>query len=234
VVSAFQYALSQEVKRQLHAVVGYSSMLETDGGFSGENLEILTNVREAGESMIDLVDRLTSMARLSLEPIAQRGPCDLVEIAGKALDAVQDDADARQITVHADVDGRPFNIWGDSQYLFHSIYNLLENSVKFTPVGGEIGLRLVYAPDGITIMVSDTGPGIPEEELSDLFNRFFHRKPNDDSEGIGLGLEIVRTTIEAHMGTVTAQNRPEGGAEFVVTLPASARAGWAQTAGQPE
>jgi signal transduction histidine kinase len=209
-------------------------MLQTDGGFSGENLEILTSVREAGENMLDLVDRLTSMARLSLDPIAQRGPCDLVEVAGNALDTLQDAAEARQIEIHAQVDGKPFNIWGNSQYLFHSIYNLLENSVKFTPVGGDIGLRLIYAPEGITIVVSDTGPGIPEESLSDLFSRFFHRKPNDDTQGIGLGLEIVRTTVEAHMGTVTANNRPEGGAEFVITLPASARAGWTEDAGQPE
>lgn len=234
VVSAFQYALSQEVKQQLGTVVGYSAMLQTDGFFAEDAQETLGEIHAAGEQMLDLIERLTSMARFSLEPITQRGPCDLVEVAGKALDTLQPNADEREITIHAHVEGETFNIWGNSQYLFHSIHNLLENAIIFTPRRGEIELNLVFAPDGITIMVSDTGPGIPEEELFDLFNRFFHRKPNDDSHGIGLGLEIVRTTVEAHMGTVTAKNRPEGGAEFIISLPVSARAGWAEGAGQAE
>lgn len=234
VVSAMQYALSQEIKRQLGTVVGYTTMLQTDGIFSEETRETLSEIRLAGENMLDLIERLTSMARLSLEPIAQRGPCDLVDVASRALESLQASAESRKIVIHAHVEGKPFNIWGDSQHLFHSVYNLLENAITFTPNRGEIGLRLVFAPEGITIMVSDTGPGIPEEELFDLFNRFFHRKPHDDSQGVGLGLEIVRTTVEAHMGTVTANNRPEGGAEFVITLPASARSGWAEGAGQDE
>lgn len=234
VVSAFQYALSQEVKRQLGTIVGYTSMLQTDDVSADEAEETLGEIRAAGENMLELIERLTSMARFSLEPITQRGPCDLVEVAGKALDSLQDAAAARKVKIYAHVEGQPFNIWGNSQYLFHSVHNLLENAIQFTPSRGEIGLRLVFAPDGITIIVSDTGPGIPEEELFDLFSRFFHRKPNTDSQGIGLGLEIVRTTVEAHMGTVTAQNRPEGGAEFVITLPASARADWQAAAGQDE
>ncbi len=233
-VSAFQYALSQDVKQNLGTIVGYTSMLQTDDISPEEALETLGEIRGAGETMLDLIERLTSIARLSLEPITQRGPCDLVDVASRALEALKPSADSRKIRIHAHVDGEPFNIWGDSQYLFHSVYNLLENAITFTPSRGDIGLRLVFAPEGITIVVSDTGPGIPEEELFDLFSRFFHRKPNDDSQGIGLGLEIVRTTVEAHMGTVTAHNRPEGGAEFVITLPASARAGWMEGAGQAE
>ncbi len=232
VVSAFQYALSQEIKKRLHSVVGYATLLQSDDSLRDETLEMLGSISGAGETMIDLIERLISMARLSVEPIVQRCPCDLVEIVGNAVDAVMDEAESKAINLHAQVEGKPFKIRGDAQYLFHCVYNLLDNAVKFTPQRGEIGLRLIFAAEGIIIDVQDTGPGIPEDELLDLFNRYFHREPNTGAQGIGVGLEIVRTTVEAHMGTVTAHNLPEGGAEFVITLPMSIRTDWPQKTGE--
>ena len=226
VVSALQYALTQDFKRQLHSVVGYSTLLRNDDSLREETVEMLDNIAYAGENMLEMIERLLNMARLSLEPITKRAPCDLVEIVGNVMDSMRELAETKAIRIRGHVDGKPYRIKGDAQYLFYSMYSLLDNAITYTPEEGEIDLGLYFTPEGISIQVRDTGPGIPEDELLDLFDRFFHRKPTDGSLGLGVGLEIVRKTVEAHAGTITAQNLPKGGAEFTINLPVSIRVDW--------
>jgi signal transduction histidine kinase len=192
---------------------------------------MVQSIGVAGESLLELFERLVSMARLSQERIAKNATCSLSEIVTKATEAVLDAANAKSIFLQSSVEGTPYVIRGNSQYLYLSVLNLLDNAIKFTPEGGEVRIVLSFAPNEINIRVADRGPGIPEEDLLDLFNRYFRSSTPSDSGGPGLGLEIVRATVEAHMGTVAAYNRKTGGAEIIVTLPATVRTDWAEDTG---
>ena len=231
VVSALQYAFSHDVRQMLHSVIGYSSLLQSDDSFDEEDTtDMLWNIRSTGENLLELLERLVSMARLSQERIMRSAPCSLIDIASAAIENIQEAAHIKAVAIQSQVDGTPYLIRGDANYLYLTVYNLLDNAIKFTPEGSEIRITLNFSPTAIIIRVIDQGPGIAEEELQDLFNRYFRSSSTTGAFGLGLGLEIVRATVEAHMGTVNAYNRKRGGAEFVITLPSSVRTDWADGA----
>jgi signal transduction histidine kinase len=121
----------------------------------------------------------------------------------------------------------------DLNRLRQVIANLLDNAVKYTPAGGRVGIEAAGGEDGVRIVVRDTGPGIPAEELPHIWERLFRGDRSRSTPGLGLGLSLVQAIVRAHGGAVTARSLPEGGAEFTVRLPppspAAAGAGWPAT-----
>jgi two-component system OmpR family sensor kinase len=104
------------------------------------------------------------------------------------------------------------------------LWNLVENGIKFTPAGGRVEVAVDEAEGEVIIEVSDTGPGLPEDAYERVFERFYRadasRTSAGEAGGTGLGLSIVRAIAEVHGGHVRARNAPDGGAEFLITLPA--------------
>jgi signal transduction histidine kinase len=100
------------------------------------------------------------------------------------------------------------------------VRNLVENAVNYSPEGAEIRLEAARRNGAIDLMVTDNGPGIPESDLTRIFERFYRvDKARSRPGGTGLGLAIVRHLVELHGGSVRAENRPPAGARFTVTLP---------------
>ena len=105
--------------------------------------------------------------------------------------------------------------------IFQVVLNLGENGIKYTGEGGQVRL-IAYSQDRKAILiVEDSGIGIPEEETERIFERFYRvdKARSREAGGTGLGLAIVRETVEKFGGTVTASNRPQGGARFTVEFP---------------
>jgi len=117
-------------------------------------------------------------------------------------------------------------IAGDSNRIEQVLQNLVANAVRHTPSGGRVAVTINRADAGVTITVDDSGPGIPAEHLPRIFDRFYKvdesRTGTATPSGSGLGLSIVRAIVVRHGGTITAENRPEGGARFRVYLPVAA------------
>ncbi|MBO9362138.1 MAG: HAMP domain-containing histidine kinase [Thermoflexus sp.] len=111
-------------------------------------------------------------------------------------------------------------VWADPEWAGRALGNLLDNAVRFTPRGGEIGVRAWPEGEWVAIEVADTGPGIPPEELPRIFERFYRGDRHRGGGGSGLGLAIARHAVEAHGGRIQAFSEPGRGARFVFTLPA--------------
>lgn len=117
-------------------------------------------------------------------------------------------------------------ITGDAERLGQVFSNLLENAIKYTPAGGQVRVDVCQLPDGqVEIQVADTGSGIPAEEQERIFERFYQTdkaRRGGKRRGVGLGLAIARDIVQAHGGSILAQNRhPETGSVFIVRLPAA-------------
>jgi signal transduction histidine kinase len=132
---------------------------------------------------------------------------------------------ARDVTMTTRVDEDAAMVVGDPNRLEQVVQNLAANAVRHTPAGGYVTLSTRRINGEVDIVVEDTGPGIPEEHLPHVFDRFYKvdsaRAGTDVPSGSGLGLSIVQAIVHRHGGRIVAGNAPGGGARFTVTLPAA-------------
>jgi signal transduction histidine kinase len=167
-----------------------------------------------------LVTDLLRLARLDArqEPL-DVARCDLPQLF-RAVVADQDPAiRAKAQRIVIDVPADATSVHADPVKLHDIIRNLVENAVNYSPEAAEVRLSTARADDALTITVSDSGPGLPEADLTRVFERFYRvDKSRARPGGTGLGLAIVKHLVELHGGRATAANRPGGGAVFTVTL----------------
>ena len=110
-------------------------------------------------------------------------------------------------------------VQADERWLHQVITNLLTNALKFTPAGGQVSIRTSQRGADAVLQVSDTGVGIPAEDLPHVFDRFWRGQSAASISGSGIGLAIAAELTQAHGGALTARSEPGQGAEFTLTLP---------------
>jgi signal transduction histidine kinase len=224
VVTALNYALSYDLKKLLNTVVGYAGLMVNDGSLNGDMADMASQIAEAGSNMTGLVDQLIQITALNRDTLAQHTACDLVEVVTRAVDDLKRASDAKATRVTYQLSGEPYYIQGDAAQLYRSVYNLVDNAIRYAPPRSQVWVALLFSLNDIIIRVCDTGPGIPEEDLPYLFDKYYRgRQTMDVKSGIGLGLQLVQATVEAHKGTITVRNGEDYGADFVITLPAMLR-----------
>jgi signal transduction histidine kinase len=130
-------------------------------------------------------------------------------------------ADDRGLSLTVSVPDRPVYVFADSGRLQQVLHNLLENALRYTEAGGTVGVKVENAPGEARMIVSDTGVGIPADDLPYVFERFFRSKASRrvNPGGSGLGLSIVQWIVAAHKGRVTAESEVGKGSTFTVALP---------------
>jgi signal transduction histidine kinase len=148
---------------------------------------------------------------LSLEPV------DLADVAAEVAGAIGPVAAERSVRVV--LDPRPAQMEGDALRLRQLVTILVDNAVAHSPAGGLVSVTVRPDGDAVTLSVDDEGPGIRPEDLPHVFERFW-RADDAPPGGTGLGLSIAAWIVEGHRGTITATNRPEGGARLAVRMPA--------------
>ena len=142
----------------------------------------------------------------------------LEEIVGSALHRTRRDLAKHKVSVHLP-DNLPL-LFLDGLLMEQLFVNLFENAARYTPPGTQVTIRAALDGKTLRMAVSDDGPGLPAGSEERIFDKFFRASPTADAgSGSGLGLAICRAIANAHGGHITAANRPDGGAEFVLRLP---------------
>lgn len=228
--------LSHELRTPLHAILSFARLgTERSGRLSAEKVhEYFARVAESGERLIGLLDALLDLAKLESGRVnLAMAPVNL----GALLDEVESEFEALLIANHLalsriDTSNLPL-IPLDAPRISQVLRNLMSNAIKFAPngsritvqthlVSGQYGRRAHDQPQStmVEIVVIDEGPGIPEDELEQIFDRFTQSSlTRDVAGGTGLGLAICREIVLAHHGEIYARNGAQGGAEFIVRLP---------------
>ena len=176
-----------------------------------DRIAIMADVNAQLIEFTTLIGDLVQLARD--ETAAKPEPLDFRDVVNAAIDRVR----RRGHGLLFDVELDPFYVVGDSDTLERAITNLLDNAVKWSPPGGTIRVQL----EGDRLRVADQGPGIADEDLPHVFDRFYRADTARNTPGTGLGLSIVAQTITQHGGWVRAGRSAQGGAEFTVQLPGS-------------
>jgi signal transduction histidine kinase len=147
----------------------------------------------------------------------RREPVDLTDIVQRALDLYKDVADAEDVTIAAEP--APVTVLGDRTRLEQVAANLVDNAVKYTPAGGRVDITCGREGNHGFLRVTDTGPGIPTDELPRIWDRLFRGDASRAERGLGLGLSLVKAIVEAHHGTVAVESEPGRGSRFTVLFP---------------
>ena len=221
--TAFVSSVSHELRTPLTSIIGYLQLLQmTAREITDEHRDMLDIVERNSNRLLALIEDLLTQSRiesgsfkLSLAPTNLRA---VVETALQSMlpSAVESDL-ALDVCVAPDLGV----MMADADQLERLLFNLLSNAIKFTPEGA-VRLEARRGEDEITLVVSDTGIGIPADDLPNLFRPFF-RSSNADrtSPGTGLGLVIVRAIVDAHHGSIDVRSVPGDGTTFTVRLPVS-------------
>ena len=145
---------------------------------------------------------------------------ELVSFLGDIYNLFTQQAKTKNVQFRYDHDTLELPVWIDRDNFDKIIVNLLSNAFKFTPAGGQVMLRLAHDDKKATISIRDTGPGIPEDKMDKIFQRFYQAPVMADERnlGTGIGLDLTRSLVELHHGTIEVQNNNDKkGCEFVVT-----------------
>lgn len=186
--------------------------------------EIIGSMLEEADRLALLVDRLlmlsradTGQAKLSMDVVDVR---TLAEEVAEQLGVL---AEEKEQSIQVRFETAPRWI-GDRMVLRQALLNLVDNAIKYTPSGGSIEIRVAQTSEGTTIDVSDTGPGIPTELQSRIFDRFYRvdRARSRENGGTGLGLAIAKWAVEVNGGRLTLESGEGAGSRFRITLPQTA------------
>jgi len=219
----FLATLSHELRTPLNAVLGWSTILRGRENLDQEMTQALEtidrNARIQGQIIEDLLDMsriISGKVRLDVQPL------DLPGILLEAVDTMRTSASAKGVRLQTVIDPLNATILGDPNRLQQVFWNLLSNSIKFTPKHGRIQILLQRVNSHVEVSVIDTGEGISPDFLPYIFNRFQQADASTTRRygGLGLGLAIVKNLVELHGGTIRAKSGGVGkGATFIVSLP---------------
>jgi two-component system phosphate regulon sensor histidine kinase PhoR len=214
--------VSHELRTPLTAIRGYVEALSEGDETDEERGRFLEIIARHTQRMERLVKDLLRLARLDAgQETLDLAACDTRALAQAVAADLAPAAAARGQTLEVHIAPGAETVRGDPAKLHDALRNLVANAITYSPEHGTIRIEGVLDGARKALVVSDDGPGIPEEDLDRVFERFYRvdKSRARDPGGTGLGLAIVKHLIEAHGGSARVENGPHGGARFVLTLP---------------
>lgn len=216
--SSILSALSHDLRTPLAALVGMAETLALGKAAPERQKAMLTAISQQAQSISQQMTKLLDMAKLSagkFELHADWQPIE--EVLGATLQQIEAQWPTRTLGVTLEPDLPPVNI--DAVLIERVLWNLIENAIKYAPADTRIDISAKRQADQLEIDVCDRGPGIDASQRERLFELFERGKTESEVPGIGLGLSIARTIVNAHGGTLAARNREGGGSCFRILLP---------------
>ena len=206
--------VAHEINNPLDGIMRLVNLARRAGG-DGDGERVERYLADAGKGLERMATIVRDLLDFSRTAAGSVGPMSIREILTEAAQAMAPAAEKGGVEVAVACDPELPTLRSGS--LYHVVLNLVKNAVEATPSGGEVRVAARAENDALVIEVADTGPGIPAEVLPRLFEPFYSLKAI--GKGTGLGLVISKDLVEKQGGTLTAANRPEGGAAFTVRIP---------------
>ncbi len=221
--SDFYSLMSHELRTPLTSIrEGTNLFLEGLGGAVTEKQrELLVIIAEESSRLLDLVNRLLELSKLEAGVLTfHLSKTELPPLIERSLREVAPLATAKKIRIESDIKEIPL-ISADAERILEVLRNLIGNALKFTPLGGVVRVAVFRTKGEVNVSVADMGPGIPEEEIGVIFEKFQQASSASSPrfQGTGLGLAIVRHIVEAHGGRVWVESEVGQGSTFAFALP---------------
>ncbi|MBO4849437.1 MAG: response regulator [Prevotella sp.] len=194
---------------------------------------IYETIKRNAERILHLINQMMDLRKIDKGMMQMRmQETDLVGFVGDIHSLFEHQAESKHITLRYEHDDERLPVWIDRQNFDKVIVNILSNAFKFTPSGGEIGIRVSHDANHAHITISDNGENIPQDKLDKIFERFYQTPShtNDRNVGTGIGLDLTRSLVELHYGAIKAENltpsnassyleNSQSGVLFTVSIP---------------
>jgi signal transduction histidine kinase len=220
--SEFLANISYELRTPLNAIVGFAEILENKffGELNERQLEYSRAIVESSQRLLALINDILDLAtieagylRLDVAPVDLNGVLEAIHTLG------HERARSRGIELQLDCPKNVGRLMADERRLKQALYNLLSNSLKFTPEGGKVVIAVRRKGKEMQLSVTDTGIGIPPEQQAQVFDKFERGVGQGRQAGAGLGLSLVKSLIELHHGWVQLESAPDSGTRVICHLP---------------
>ena len=218
---AFFAVITHDMRSPLTSLLGYTDLLGRIGEINDTTRPFLASIKRNTESLISMVNDILDLAKLDSGKMEYTwAPVNLTEIVNDVVMNSAGHALARDISLDSQIEPTP-QLVGDNEKLRRMVTNIVSNAIKYTREGGRVSVILKRADSSVLLAVSDTGIGIPADQLPHIFERFrrVRRPGRSDATGTGLGLAIVQDFVQAHGGRVDVVSQEGVGSTFTVTLP---------------
>lgn len=182
--------------------------------------EFVKDIGTEAERLSRTTEKLMTLTRLDGNVGTTRESVDIRSVVTSTLRMLEPLAERSQLSLISKLDGGCF-VYSTVDDIYQIVFNLVENAIKYNQPGGSVTITLSNADDVIVLTVDDTGIGVPEEDLPYIFDRFYRvdKARSREAGGSGLGLSIVRATVQENNGSIAAMRRISGGMRFQVTFP---------------
>lgn len=215
--SDFVSNISHEFKTPVVSIRGFAKLLEKGNLSEEERKEYLGIIISEADRLTDLSSNVLLLSRLDATEQVEAAPFRLDEQLRRAILLLQPQMDKKSLLL--DIALTPATVCANEEILHHVWINLLNNAVKFSPEGGEVSVTLRQEGKNAVVSVADTGPGMDEDTLRHIFDKFYQGDASRATEGNGLGLALAKRILDLSGGSVAAQSAPGQGAAFTVRLP---------------
>lgn len=218
--SALLNSISHDLRTPLVSVIGALSSLQEERMDLDDSARanLVQVAREEAERLNHLITNLLDVTRLESGALkVSKQPCDVEDLVGAALEQLGGRAGSHPVRTDLAAE-LPF-VQADFGLITQVLVNLIENALKYSPAGSPVEITARPAGQQVEIAVADRGVGIPPEDLDRVFDKFYRVQVPDGVVGTGLGLAICQGIVDAHGGTITAENRQGGGTIVRVRLP---------------
>lgn len=222
--SDFISAVSHELRTPLTSIKGYASLLMTGklGEIPDSVKQRLEKINHHSDNLVHLINELLDIARIESGKVEMNiRRCSLKALVENVYDLLMPQLKEKNINWQVDCSESIPEIYLDSTQIERVFINLISNAIKFTPEGGTITVKMLLNTDNVTVEVTDTGIGIDADSINKLFNEFYRveNEINQNVQGTGLGLSLVKKIIEAHQGKIWVTSEIDQGTSFHFALP---------------
>jgi PAS domain S-box-containing protein len=215
--------MSHELRTPLHSILSFASFgtKKYANAKPEKLLDYFNRIKKTGQTLLELLNELLDLAKLeSKRAIFAFEPSYLGILVRTVTNELDTLLSERNLSIRHEVSKFDGEVTLDIDKIKQVLRNLLNNAIKFSPEGGTIDVAVCRVASSVRVSVRDQGPGIPQDELEAVFDKFIQSsKTKTGAGGTGLGLAICHEIVAAHKGRIWAENRPEGGAVFSFEIP---------------
>lgn len=219
----FTANVSHELKTPLHVISGYAELIENGMAEEKDIKPFAGKIRTESARLGLLVEDIINLTALdSGSEDSPRENTDLYRIVENAIDSLSTESEKKNITVS--LSGSQAVVNGIPSVLYSIVYNLCDNAIKYNDANGSVKVDISKSEGNVILSVTDTGIGIPDEDIDRIFERFYrvNKSRSKEAGGTGLGLSIVKHGVLIHNGKIDVKSEKGKGSEFIITIPESA------------